>query len=302
MVEPNEETSDPDDGEGGGDAKPRDWKEIAKRPLTWLIGALLVGLGTGIANIGQGFVGSAYSTVKGWFIHEKPPNLLTATASRVDPWDRCSGGDGVVYLKRTSITDARRQVLQQEKQTQASEEPSKFDKVHHAVPANYTIVELHLQGTSADAVTIEGIRVHVLERNAAPKGLRVTTWAACGDTNMNRFSAKLDSQRPTLKFKSGINSYGQQRIRGLPVRVTSSDPEEVVIVAYTTKGAFKFKLSVEWQSGDRSGVKEVGDPHGDPFEVASGYQSSQYIIDESNEARPMHVKPQEGDPLEATAP
>ncbi|MEH0586847.1 hypothetical protein QA942_23270 [Streptomyces sp. B21-106] len=301
MVEPNEETNGPGDGEKGDEEK-ADWKRIAKRPISWLIGALIIGLGTGIANIGQGFVRSAFSTVKGWIVHEKPPNLLTATATKVDPWDRCSGGDGVVYLKPTSIADARRQVLQQEKQTQASEEPSKFDTMHHAAPANYTIVQLHLQGTTADAVTIEGIRVQLLERHPAPRGLRVTTWAACGDTNMNRFAANLDSQRPALKFKSGINSYGQQRIRGLPVRVTSSDPEEVVIVAYTTKGAFKFKLSVDWQSGDRSGVKEVGDPHGAPFEVASGYQSSQYTIDESNEARLMHVRPQEGDPLEETAP
>ncbi|MFI8280973.1 hypothetical protein ACIGBH_40120 [Streptomyces sp. NPDC085929] len=253
----------------------------------------------GIANIGTGFIGSAYDAVRGWFVSEKHPDPLTATADRVDPWDRCSGGDGVVYLKPTSIADARQQVLQQEKQTQLPEEPSKFDRAHHATPANYTIVQLHVQGKSADAVTIEGIRVHPLERHPAPKFLRVTTWAACGDTNMNRFSVNLD-KRPALKFKNGFNSSGGQRIRGFPVRVTSSDPEEVVVVAYTTDGAFKFKLSIDWRSGDRSGVKEVGDPHGAPFEVASGYQSPGYTIEEDGKASPLGTEAKQGDPFEYT--
>ena len=244
--------------------------------------AVVAGLAAGVGVVAQDAVTSTVDGVKNSLFPPpagEPP--LTAKASMTDPMDVCAGGGGIVYLKPPTIPVAEQEFNKQLKRpTGLLADSSTFDAEHEARAANYGIINLLIQGTGEKAVTISKISIKAVKVQPAPKALRVVSEGGCGDANMSRFSVDLDSQQPHLEFKDGRTDEGKQRVSGFPYQVTQSDTETVVIVPVTNKSDYRFKIAVDWESGDQSGTLEIGDGkrHDDPFEIVSGAASAKYRI------------------------
>ncbi|MFC8520144.1 hypothetical protein [Streptomyces sp. NPDC057257] len=277
------ETTTPDhadQSEGSDREEPQPGPVIRAR--TWLVTAVVAGLAAGIGVVAQDAVTSAVDSVKNSLF---PPDSgtapLTAKASMVDPMDVCEGGGGIVYLKPPTVQAAQQEFNKQLKRpTGLLADGSTFDTAHEARAANYGIINLLIQGTGEKAVTIRKVSIKAIKVQPAPKALRIRPVGGCGDANMSRFSIDLDSPQRRLKFKDGRTDEGKQRVSGFPYQVTQSDTETVVIVPVTNKSDYRFKIAVDWESGDQSGTLEVGDGkhHGDPFEIVSGAASVKYSL------------------------
>ncbi|MGW3037461.1 hypothetical protein ACWDCB_40480 [Streptomyces sp. NPDC001178] len=271
------ETTTPDhadQSEGSGREEPQPGAAIRAR--TWLVTAVVAGLAAGIGVVAQDAVTSAVDGVKNSLLPPptgEPP--LTAKASMTDPMDVCEGGGGVVYLKPPSVPSVEREFNKK-----SSDDSSTFDTEHEARAANYGIINLLIQGKGEQAVTISKISIKAVKVQPAPKALRIRPTGSCGDANMSRFSVNLDSLQQQLKFKDGRTDEGEQRVSGFPYQVTQSDTETVVIVPVTNKSDYRFKIAVDWESGDQSGTLEVGDGkrHDEPFEIVSGAASAKYSL------------------------
>ncbi|MFC0848165.1 hypothetical protein ACFH04_31305 [Streptomyces noboritoensis] len=278
-------------GQSDADDTGEPQQSAGRQAKTWIVAAVVAGLAAGIGAETQGAFTATVDFVKDLFTTTDPHDdvPLTAKASFVDPWDVCEGGGGMVYLKPPTLPAIEQEFGKRWKINSSYSTQSTFDSTYEAKAANYTIVNLLIQGKSADAVVIKRIRVKPVEVRPAPKALRLRSSGGCGDANMSRFSVDLDSPQQQLKFKDGKTDQGKQRVSGFPYRVTKADPEAVVVVPVTNQSYCRFDFLVEWESGEQSGVLEVGD--GDhqnaPFEVVSGSASPKYSIDQDLKARPM---------------
>ncbi|PKV83078.1 hypothetical protein BX283_0569 [Streptomyces sp. TLI_146] len=268
---------------------------------TWVAAAVAAGLTAGVSGEAEGVFSSMVSHVKAWFVSPAVDEGVpfTAEATVVDPWDVCVGGGGKVFLKSPSLTA----VTQEFGKRWSGSDPnywktSTFDTRYEAKPANYTIVNLLIQGKSSKAVVIERITVKPVSVKDAPKGLRLRTVGECGDANTSRFLVDLDTERPQLKFRDGKDDDGKRRVSSFPYKVTSDDPETAVIVPMTNEHDYRFKFVIEWKSGAESGELEVGDGGrgDDPFEVVSGSASKQYTLNQDLKPRPTQ-EPKVTDPF-----
>jgi hypothetical protein len=299
MAETTPDSADQPTPEGdGGQAQ----AGAAKRMKTWVLAAVVAGLAGGVSGEAQGLFSATVNEVKGWF--SSPPadanTPLTAEASVVDPWDVCGGGTGMVFLRPPSLSA----VTQEFSKRWNGSDPtyyktSTFDARHEAKPANYVIVNLLVQGKTAQAVIIDNITVKPISMKAAPKGLRVRTSGGCGEANMSRFLANLDAPQPRLSFKDGRDDDGKRRVSSFPYKVTSSDPETAVIVPVTNEHYSRFKFVIHWKSGTQSGELEVGNSgnHDAPFEVVAGSASQKIQIDQRLKPQPLD-EPEVTDPFE----
>ncbi|MFF4277087.1 hypothetical protein [Streptomyces sp. NPDC001536] len=277
------ETTTPDhadQSEGSGGEEPQSGPAVRAR--TWLVAAVVAGLAAGIGVIAQDAVTSTWDSAKNSLF---PPDSgeapLTAKATMVDPMDVCEGGGGIVYLKPPTVSAAEQEFNKQFKNpTGLLADKSTFDAAHEARAANYGIINLLLQGTGEKAVTISKVSIKPVAVQPAPKALRIRPVGGCGDANMSRFSVDLDSPQPRLKFKDGRTDEGKQRVSDFPYQVSQSDTETVVIVPVTNRSDYRFKIAVDWESGDQSGTLEVGDGKrdGEPFEIVSGVASAKYTL------------------------
>ncbi|MEV8319393.1 hypothetical protein AB0Q95_35070 [Streptomyces sp. NPDC059900] len=298
MAETTPDRTDQSEGESG-ENQPEAGR--SKRMKTWVAAAVAAGLAAGVSGEAQGVFSSMVSYVKDWFVPPSPDESLpfTAETTVVDPWDVCVGGAGMVFLKPPSL----KAVKQEFGKRWSGDDPnywkeSTFDTRYEAKPANYSIVNLLIQGKTSKAVVIERISVKPVSVKDAPKGLRLRTWGGCGDANMSRFLVDLDTERPQLKFRDGRDDDGKRRVSSFPYKVTSNDPETAVIVPMTNEHDYRFKFVIEWKSGADSGELEVGDgSRGDaPFEVVSGSASEQYSLGQDLKPQPTQ-EPKVTDPF-----
>ncbi|MFD5231434.1 hypothetical protein ACFWJ5_23450 [Streptomyces qaidamensis] len=288
------------DGDGNGGNQPPGGLGTPMKTL--LAGAVLAGVVGGVTGVIENMFSATVDYGKGLLSPNDPAGdvPITAQASALDPEDTCGGGGGVVYLKPPTLP-----IIKQEFEKRWSPEhpsyylDSKFNARHEAKAANYTIVNLLIQGKGTEAVTIKNVKIKPVKVQPAPKGLRLRILGQCGDANMSRFSVDLDAREPRLKFKDGRNDSGQERKSGFPYRVTKGDPESLVVVPVTNVSHYRFKLLVEWETGDASGVLEVGDRKRDsePFEVVAGLPSPKYMIQPDLKILP-HKESRITDPFE----
>ncbi|MFJ3519756.1 MULTISPECIES: hypothetical protein [unclassified Streptomyces] len=234
---------------------------------------------------------------------------LAYTVEEVDPWDNCDGGVGVVFMKPPTL-DAAAAELEGNKAVTTAEEAAAFSKrletfgnAHEAATADRTIIRLNVQGKSGRAVTVKNIAVKPQAVQPLPKqSLRLQYAGGCGDANMSRFAANLDSKSPKLEFKDGQSDTGSMRVRGFPVTVSESDPENFVIVAFTSSGLHRFSLSIEWSSDGVSGTTEVKSSDQKEFAVASGIGGPQYLYGQDGKFQPITFRMNPEDPFADVLP
>ncbi|MFG2616499.1 hypothetical protein ACGFXC_02675 [Streptomyces sp. NPDC048507] len=234
---------------------------------------------------------------------------LTYTVEEVNPWDSCDGGRGVVFMKPPALDEAAAELGRNKSVTNAEENTAfqkrleAFGTTHEAAPADVTTLRLNVQGKTGRAVTLKNITVKPQGTQPLPKeSLRLRYEAGCGDGNVSRFSVNLDKRTPTLEFKEGQSDTGTMRVRGFPVKVSESDPENFEIVAFTSAGLHRFTLSIEWSADGVPGTTEVKRNDKKDFAVASGNGGPQYSYGQDGRFTALTTRMNPEDPFAEPAP
>lgn len=155
---------------------------------------------------------------------------------------------------------------------------------HGAVHGGEALVRITVQGRSpSDAVVLHALHVRVVDR-AAP-----LPWNAyrmdhdCGGAFTPRhFAVDLDRPRPLARSVDGLDASGAE-VRKIPAvsfpyKVTSSDPEELLVSARTAGCDCRWYLELEWSAGGRTGAVRITDG-GKPFRTSGTRGRPAYVHD-----------------------
>ncbi|WP_093781366.1 helix-turn-helix transcriptional regulator [Streptomyces sp. yr375] len=133
-------------------------------------------------------------------------------------------------------------------------------KAHGAIAADGQRVALTVQGTGDETVVIESLHVRVVNSGVPPAWNAYLGSSGCGGGVETRsFATDLDAARPTIVPKAGQ--------RGVPYKVSQSDPEVLYITARASVHDVNWYVELEWSSGGRQGTIRIDD-HGKPFRTS----------------------------------
>ncbi|WP_062648874.1 helix-turn-helix domain-containing protein [Streptomyces maremycinicus] len=137
-----------------------------------------------------------------------------------------------------------------------------------AVHGRETNVEISVQGRSSTAVVLTGLRVRVVGRTAAVPGTAYAMDQGCGGSLSRRyFAVDLDKDRPVAHSVAGNDAGTPIPAVSLPYRVSSTDPEVLLVTARTETCACDWYLELDWSSQGRAGTVRIDD-RGRPFRTS----------------------------------
>ncbi|WP_405937393.1 helix-turn-helix domain-containing protein [Streptomyces sp. NBC_00726] len=130
-------------------------------------------------------------------------------------------------------------------------------------------LELTVQGTSAQAVVLTGLRVKVLSQRAPVQQPAFSMGEGCGSgIEPQSFDVDLDDSRPALRPVAGKQGDETVPAKDFPFRVSSSDVEVFDLDAHVEGHDVSWYLELDWSSGGRTGTLRV-DEGGKPFRTSS---------------------------------
>ncbi|MYW08300.1 helix-turn-helix domain-containing protein [Streptomyces sp. SID2563] len=130
-------------------------------------------------------------------------------------------------------------------------------------------LELTVQGTSAQAVVLTGLRVKVLSQRAPVQQTAFSMGEGCGSgIEPQSFDVDLDDSRPALRPVAGKQGDETVPAKNFPFRVSSSDVEVFDLDAHVEGHDVSWYLELDWSSGGRTGTLRV-DEGGKPFRTSS---------------------------------
>ncbi|MCQ9133092.1 transcriptional regulator, partial [Streptomyces sp. IBSBF 2807] len=133
-------------------------------------------------------------------------------------------------------------------------------KAQDAVAADGQRVALTVQGVGDDTVVIESLHVRVVDSGAPPAWNAYLGSSGCGGGVETRsFATDLDAAHPAIVPRAGQ--------RGVPYKVSRSDPEVLYITADVRSHDVKWYVEMQWSSGGRQGTVRIDD-HGKPFRTS----------------------------------
>ncbi|WP_166026519.1 helix-turn-helix domain-containing protein [Streptomyces chilikensis] len=160
---------------------------------------------------------------------------------------------------------------------------------HGAVHGGEALVRITVQGRSpSDAVVLHALHVRVVDRAAPLPWNAYRMDNGCGGAVTPRhFAVDLDRPRPLARPVDGLDASGAE-VRKIPAvsfpyKVTSSDPEELLVSARTAGCDCRWYLELEWSAGGRTGTVRITDG-GKPFRT-SGTRGRPTYVHDSAEGR-----------------
>ncbi|ELP71335.1 helix-turn-helix domain-containing protein [Streptomyces turgidiscabies] len=155
---------------------------------------------------------------------------------------------------------------------------------HGAVHGGEALVRITVQGRSpSDAVVLHALHVRVVHRAAPLPWNAYRMDNGCGGAVTPRhFAVDLDRPRPLARPVDGLDASGAE-VRKIPAvsfpyKVTSSDPEELLVSARTAGCDCRWYLELEWSAGGRTGTVRITDG-GKPFRTSGTRGRSAYVHD-----------------------
>ncbi|WP_438272427.1 helix-turn-helix domain-containing protein [Streptomyces bobili] len=134
---------------------------------------------------------------------------------------------------------------------------------HGAVPSGKQFLELTVQGTGAETVVVDGLKVRMVQKRTP---LAWNDYAmgypgvGCGAGVPTRyFTVALDAARPAVVPEAGHADF--------PFKVSESDPEVYYINADASAYDVSWTLELSWSSGTRHGTLLLDD-EGRPFRTS----------------------------------
>ncbi|WP_443032510.1 hypothetical protein [Streptomyces sp. DH18] len=155
---------------------------------------------------------------------------------------------------------------------------------HGAVHGGEALVRITVQGRSpSDAVVLHALHVRVVDRAAPLPWNAYRMDNGCGGAVAPRhFAVDLDRPRPLARSVDGLDASGAE-VRKIPAvsfpyKVTSSDPEELLVSARTAGCDCRWYLELEWSAGGRTGTVRITDG-GKPFRTSGARGRPAYVHD-----------------------
>ncbi|GAA2434665.1 helix-turn-helix domain-containing protein [Streptomyces lavendulocolor] len=155
---------------------------------------------------------------------------------------------------------------------------------HGAVHGGEALVRITVQGRSpSDAVVLHALHVRVVDRAAPLPWNAYRMDNGCGGAVTPRhFAVDLDRPRPLARSVDGLDASGAE-VRKIPAvsfpyKVTSSDPEELLVSARTAGCDCRWYLELEWSAGGRTGTVRITDG-GKPFRTSGTRGRPAYVYD-----------------------
>ncbi|OEJ37454.1 hypothetical protein AR457_32465 [Streptomyces agglomeratus] len=155
---------------------------------------------------------------------------------------------------------------------------------HGAVHGGEALVRITVQGRSpSDAVVLHALHVRVVDRAAPLPWNAYRMDNGCGGAVTPRhFAVDLDRPRPLARPVDGLDASGAE-VRKIPAvsfpyKVTSSDPEELLVSARTAGCDCRWYLELEWSAGGRTGTVRITDG-GKPFRTSGTRGRPAYVHD-----------------------
>ncbi|WP_020125396.1 hypothetical protein [Streptomyces sp. 303MFCol5.2] len=137
-----------------------------------------------------------------------------------------------------------------------------------AVHGRETNVEISVQGRNSTAVVLTALRVRVVGRAAPMTGTAYAMDQGCGGSLSKRyFAVDLDKDRPVAHSVAGNDAGTPIPAVSLPYRVSSTDPEVLLVTARTETCACDWYLELDWSSQGRTGTVRLDD-RGRPFRTS----------------------------------
>ncbi|WP_210584544.1 helix-turn-helix transcriptional regulator [Streptomyces sp. GESEQ-35] len=137
-----------------------------------------------------------------------------------------------------------------------------------AVHGREQLVEISVQGRDSTAVVLEALRVRVVGRAEPVAGNVYSMDQGCGGSLSPRyFDVNLDISRPIARPVDGGDENGPIPAVRMPYRVSSEDPEVLLVTATTRTCDCRWFLELDWSSQGRSGTVRIDD-HGRPFRTS----------------------------------
>ncbi|WP_053851993.1 helix-turn-helix transcriptional regulator [Streptomyces sp. NRRL B-24085] len=138
-----------------------------------------------------------------------------------------------------------------------------------ALHGRQTMVQISVQGRDSTAVVLEDLRVRVVSRATPAQGNSYAMEQGCGGALTPRyFSVDLDKDRPIAHSQSGNDGGNVIPAVRMPYRVSSEDPEVLLVTAETESCDCAWYLELDWSSQGRTGTVRVDD-HGRPFRTTA---------------------------------
>lgn len=188
-------------------------------------------------------------------VHAVPPLAWTANSQ---VWELGCNHDYV-------IDKAPRQVPP----PPAPQDAGPWARTQGAVHGGQTLVAIAVQGRTDAAVVLEALRVRVVGRSVPVKGTVYSTGQGCGsDMNPRSFAVDLDMDRPIARSVQGSEDGRSSPAMRMPYRVSSKDPEVLLVDARTAGCDCRWYLELDWSSQGRSGIERIDD-HGIAFRTSS---------------------------------
>ncbi|MEU1529904.1 transcriptional regulator [Streptomyces fagopyri] len=151
----------------------------------------------------------------------------------------------------------------------APQDAAPWARTQDAVHGGQTLVAVSVQGRTDAAVVLEALRVRVVGRAAPMKGTVYSTGQGCGgDMNPRSFAVDLDMDRPIARSVQGSEEGKTTPARRMPYRVSSKDPEVLLVDARTAGCDCRWYLELDWSSQGRTGTERIDD-HGLAFRTSS---------------------------------
>ena len=127
------------------------------------------------------------------------------------------------------------------------------------VDADQAAYTLTLQGTTSDNVAIQDVRVRLLARKPAARGIFVSSGEGCGGLiTVRYFEAALESASPQLVPAAGTV--------GWPYTISGKQIEELCLEAsVSSKYEYSYIYDIDWAQGGVTGTVEIRAPGGRPF-------------------------------------
>lgn len=155
---------------------------------------------------------------------------------------------------------------------------------HGAVHGGEALVRITVQGRSpSDAVVLHALHVRLVDRAAPLPWNAYRMDNGCGGAVTPRhFAVDLDRPRPLARPVDGLDASGAE-VRKIPAvsfpyKVTSSDPEELLVSARTVGCDCRWYLELEWSAGGRTGTVRITDG-GKPFRTSGTRGRPAYVHD-----------------------
>ncbi|MFM9628809.1 MULTISPECIES: helix-turn-helix domain-containing protein [Streptomyces] len=163
----------------------------------------------------------------------------------------------------------------------AAQDAGPWAAAQGAVHGRETVVEITVQGRSTTAVVLTALRVRVTGRtDPAPGNVYAMDQGCGGSISPRHFAVDLDRDRPIARPVAGNDTGTPIPAVRMPYRVSSTDPEVLLVTARTQGCDCSWYLELDWSSEGRTGTVRVDD-HGRPFRTRSIAGLPRYMYDTS---------------------